>query len=974
MRWRATRTPRTPSAGAPRRSASTSRWPARALFGLLGVRPELGRFYDAEEDRIPGTQVAVLSHAFWTRHFGRDAGILGRELRIGPGTYTVVGVAPPGFTGATIDPVDVWLPLVTTRAASSRSDAWRTSRSSYWFEVVARLRDGREPKAVEAEATAAHRAGREDQIAAGRYDPDARVVLGSVVPGRSPNAGSAVAVSRLLAGVALLVMLIACANVANLLFLRGVRRRREMAIRVVLGIPRRRLFLHLLLESLTLAAVAGVASILAARWGGALVYRTLLPELDPGPSLGYPHLLGFAGLAACISALLAGLAPAALASRPDLHRDLGGSGHARSSSRMRSSLLVLQVAISVVLLAGAGLFLRSLDRVHDLDLGFVPDGVVVGNVETARGYVGDVPARAVTDAMERLRTEPGIEAVAVSSLTPFEGLYWGLALQQADGESISLPSRPISYVISPDYFRVMGMRLVRGRGFTPADAVPGAPPVLVLSEGLARRAFGLADPLGKCLLVEQRGSGRPPCSRVVGILADHRAADLVEDASLIFYLPVGHPAAQDVSSVVVRGSGGTPATLAAVRTALLDAGSDVRYASVRPLVDQVGALGRSWRLGATLFALFGGLALSVAALGLHAIVSFEMAQRRREMGIRSALGAERGRLVAMVFRFAVLRASGGAVLGLTVVIALAGAARDLLFRTSPEDPIVLAASCLTLVAVAAAAAVIPSGERCAHTTLGGAPLGGVRSPARRSSLTTILHPLPSYRRGPWWLGFGPSKLTPSRTERASPRSERRSCSGRNLMAPSDSPGWYDTVYPSALREAEARLVVKRRAGLTDAPVEPEVLGHPAMPDDTVGVALSGGGIRSATFCLGVFRALARAQRIRRIDFLSTVSGGGYFGSFLGAMFVRQPVGATTTIGPEQVEAQLLDLHSKPVDWLRENGRYMSPNGSGDTLRAAAVLLRNWIAVLVVLSAAAVTAFAAIGVLLDWTPERAAPRQ
>ena len=679
-----------------------------AIFGLLGVQPELGRFYDAEEDGIPGTQVAVLSDEFWTRRFGRDRGILGRELRIGPGTYTVVGVAPRGFTGASIDPVDAWLPLLTTRAASSRSDAWRTSRNSYWFEVVARLRDGHDPEAVEAEATAAHRAGREDQIAAGRYDPDARVILGSIVPGRSPNAGSAVAVSRLLAGVALLVMLIACANVANLLFLRGVRRRREMAIRVVLGIPRRRLFLHLLLESLTLAAVAGVASILAARWGGALVYRTLLPELDPGPSLGYPHLLGFAGLVACISALLAGLAPAALASRPDLHRDLGGSGRGRSSSRMRSSLLVLQVAISVVLLAGAGLFLRSLDRVHDLDLGFVPDGVVVGNVETARGYVGDVSARAVTEAMARLRTEPGIEAVAVSSLTPFEGLYWGLAVQQADGESISLPSRPISYVISPDYFRVMGMRLLRGRGFTPADAVPGAPPVLVLSEGLASRAFGPADPLGRCLLVEQRDSGRPPCSRVVGILADHRAADLVEDASLIFYLPVGHPAAQDVSSVVARGSGGTPATLAAVRTALLDAGSDIRYASVRPLVDQVGALGRSWRLGATLFALFGGLALLVAGLGLHAIVSFEMAQRRREMGIRSALGAERGRLVAMVFRFAVLRALGGAVLGLTVVMALAGAARDLFFRTSPSDPVVLAASCLTLVAVAAAAALYPA--------------------------------------------------------------------------------------------------------------------------------------------------------------------------------------------------------------------------------------------------------------------------
>ncbi len=677
-----------------------------ALFDVLEVRPELGRFYTAEEDRIAGgSDVVVLSDAFWTRRFGRDPGALGRSLRIGPADYTVIGVAPRGFTGAVIEAVDVWIPMLTTQAAEV-GDAWSRSRSWYWFEAVARLRDGVSREAAEAEATAAHRAGHEKQIAAGRYDPDARVVLASVVPGSAPDARAEVAVSRWLTGVAVLVMLIACANVANLLLLRAVRRRREMAIRVALGIGRGALFTQLLAESALLAAAAATAAVLVARWGGALVYRLLLPDLEPGAVLGSPRLLGFAALAAALAAVLTGVVPSALASRPDVVGDLKEAGRGRSSHRLRAALVVLQVALSVVLLSGAGVFLRSLDRVHRLDLGFSADGVIVASAESADGFHGDEAAGIVTAAMERLQGAGVVEAAAVTTLPPLSGWY-GLSLAREDGDSIQVPQGPYYYTVSPDYFRTMGMHVVRGRGFAAGDTVAGAPPVMLLAEDLAGRIFGAADPLGACLRVEQGGE-QPPCTRIVGIVADHRSRGLVEALSPIFYLPVGHPAASPPQVLVVRVSGDVRASLPLVHRAVAEAAPGVRYVSVRPLSTRIDELSRSWRLGATLLVVFGLLALAVAALGLHAVVAFEIAQRHGEFGIRSALGAERPRIVGMIFRSVLARVSVGVGLGLGIVAALSGRARDLLFRTSPTDPLVLGVAAGTLVLVALLAAVRPA--------------------------------------------------------------------------------------------------------------------------------------------------------------------------------------------------------------------------------------------------------------------------
>lgn len=681
-----------------------------SYFSVLGVQPALGRFFSESEDRVEGSAlVAVLSHGFWVRRFGGDPGVIGRDLRIGPGRYRVVGVAPEGFTGATIEPVDLWAPLRSTQAAEY-GDGWVNARGWQWLRVVARLAEGGDPAAAAARATAAHRTGRNASIRAQRYDANARVELYSLVPGSEPDARSEIAVSRWLVGVALFVLFIACANVANLLLLRAVRQRRELAIRVALGISRKQLFVSLLVETLFLSLLGGVAAVAAARWGGDIIYRTLLPGLDPGQVSRGPRLLVFALVAALGTALLAGGVPALLAARlTDVIGDLrNGSRGSPRVGRFRTVLVVVQVSLSVVLLSGAGVFLLSLVRAGRLDLGFDPHDVLVVRAETAEGFFNEESERALLQGRERLRGIHGVDAVAAVSLPPFSGLN-GVPLIRENGDTVPGRPGPFYYTATPNYFRAMGMHVTRGRSLEEGDLGVGAAPVVVLSEGLARRAFGVAeDPLDRCLYVGA-GPGEAPCSRVVGILADHRSSALVEDESPIFYVPPGHPAAIPLQALVVRVAGREPsAFLSSIQNAVFQSGSSVRYVSVSPLMNGVDARTRSWKLGATLFAVFGILALLVAALGLYSVIAFEVAQRRWEIGIRVALGARGSAMVWMVFRQALMRTAVGVALGMAGVLALVDPARDLLFRTSPSDPLVLFVVALTLVLVAAVASLRPA--------------------------------------------------------------------------------------------------------------------------------------------------------------------------------------------------------------------------------------------------------------------------
>ncbi len=689
-----------------------TQWADASLFPLLGVEPHRGRFYGPDEDRIGGAEpVAVLGYGFWQRRFGGDPSAIGRELQIGQQRYSVIGVAPQGFTGPTLDPVDVWLPIRTAAFVEQFGDGWVDARRWYWFQAIARLADGVGFDAASAEATGAHRAGRSEEVALDRYDPEARVVLASLIAGESPTAGAELDVARWLAGVSLFVLLIACANVANLLLLRAARWRRELSVRLALGISRGRLVAQLLVESFVLASLAGAGALVAAQWGGLLLHRTLVPDLDPGSGFAGPRMLVFVITVSALAALASGLLPALQASKSDLAAGLreGGRG-ASSARRARSALFVAQVTFSVLLLVGAGLFVRSLNEVGRLDLGFEPEGIVLGSVEATGGNFGGVAPEALERAADRLREGGLVQGAAVSSVTPFRGL-WGRSFQVPGRDSLQLERGPYLYTVTEHYFDVMGMRIARGRGFTAADRSSAAAPVAILTEDLARTAFGEQDPLGRCIELEPSGDEEEPlCATVVGLVADHSFQQLVEDEAPLYYLPIGNVAAAAFPplTLIARAHPGEVAeTLRRVREELLAYGAEVRFARAERMEDILGGRSRSWRTGATLFTLFGVLALVVAALGLYSLMAFDVADRRRELGIRSALGAARNELVGMVVGRGVALTLVGIGAGLAAAVALAGFVRDLLFRVSPRDPVVLAGVAALLLVVAASASLLP---------------------------------------------------------------------------------------------------------------------------------------------------------------------------------------------------------------------------------------------------------------------------
>ncbi|MGD8700749.1 MAG: ABC transporter permease, partial [Gemmatimonadales bacterium] len=385
-----------------------------SFFNTIGLEPTLGRFFDPSEDREGAAGVAVLSYGLWQSRFGGDPAVLGRTLDIGRGSYTVIGVAPRGFTGLDLDHVDVWAPL-HTYSIQRGTDRWKRSRGYYWIKVIARLGDGVAIEAAEAEATQLHRNGRRELIDRGYYDEGATVVLAPLVEAHGPIASRESKVSVLLAGVSIIVLLIACANVANLLLARGLRRRKEVAVRLALGISRRRLMGQLLTESLVLAVLGGIAAVLAAAWGADFVRRILLPDVVWTESPVGARVLTFTAMVALATGFISGIVPALQASRPDLTLDLKDSARAGTvrRSRTRVALLVVQGALSVVLLVGAGLFVRSLQRVEGLDLGLEPQAVVYVQLELEpRERADEEVGRIYQRSLERLRGLPGVQHIS----------------------------------------------------------------------------------------------------------------------------------------------------------------------------------------------------------------------------------------------------------------------------------------------------------------------------------------------------------------------------------------------------------------------------------------------------------------------------------------------------------------------------------------------------------------------------------
>jgi predicted permease len=696
-------------------------------FPLLGVRPYRGRFFQEAESGDQGAEkLAALGYGFWKRYFsGRDDAI-GSTIELGTGRYTIVGVAPEGFTGTSLSDVDVWIPIAAADGLrfAKRPD-WRTTRNSQWLNIFARLKPGVTMEHALAQATAAFRAGEAIRIAESngknRSNPDSvEALFGSVVPGRSINAfglsaiSGEVRVSKLLGGVAFMVLLIACANVANLMLVRALNRRRETAVRLALGISRRRLIGQLLFEGILLSLMGAAGALLCAQLGSGFIRTLLLSDASWSGSGVDGRVLLFSAVLAIACGVLTSLLPALQASRAQLTGALkaGARGGAVSRSGTRTALLVGQAALAIVLLSGAGLFVRSLRKVAELPIGIDINRVVVAEVAHASVGMSNAQARDVFRTFtERAHEVPGISAAATSLGLSF-GLGWSAELVVPGREAPAAKHNPSQYAVTPEYFSVMGIRLRDGRLFTAADR-QGTMPVAVINETTAKTFWAGENPLGQCVKV---GADSMPCTTVVGIVANARRQQLVEQPVSQIYRPLDQ-ITPDISDEVVSFFGYTlvaratrdPASLVEpLRRALQASAPNAPYANVHPLRDEMGRQTRAWTLGATMFSIFGALALVLAVIGLSSVVAFTIAQRRHEFGVRMALGATGSDLVRLTVFRGVLPAAAGVVIGLLLAVLGGRLVAGLLFELSPRDPAVLATVSVVLLLAAALASLIPA--------------------------------------------------------------------------------------------------------------------------------------------------------------------------------------------------------------------------------------------------------------------------
>jgi predicted permease len=696
-------------------------------FTTLGVHPALGRFFLPDEESLQHAEkLAVIGYGFWQSHFSGRRDAIGAALDVGTAKYTVIGVTPRDFSGTELSDVDLWLPIEAADGLRfARGPGWATSADAQWLNVIARLAPGVTVQHAAAQATAAARGWMAThltrptpaQLAA--LDSEV-VVLGSVLPSKSISGfgisaqSSEVKISKLLAAVAVMVLLLACANVANLLLLRALQRRREIAVRLALGVSRGRLIMQLLIEGMVLTFLGAAGALVVVAVASGVVRQWLLADLAWAGSGVDLRVLAFTAAVALLTGVTTSLVPALQASRPDLTGSLkaGVREGVTQRSRLRSMLLVTQAALAIVLLAGAGLFTRSLRNVNALDVGIDADHMLVGQINQNSTGLTNADARRLYDEFaERARALPGVKAAAVSVAMPF-GLSWGATVSLLGQRVPNVASNPYQYAVTPDYFDALGMHLVAGREFTAADRF-GTEPVVIVNQTMARLFWRDRSPIGQCLKV---GADTMPCTTVVGVVNDTRRQDLVEGLISQIYRPLDQLPTSYTNSMVsffgytlVVGTRGSPdALVEPLRRTMQAVGSSVPYANVRTMRDVLGGQTRSWYLGARVFSAFGVLALVLAGIGLFSVVAFTVGQRRHEFGIRTALGARPGDLLRLTVTRGIAPVLVGIVAGVILALVAGRFVESLLFGVSARDPAVLGTASAALLVCAVVASLAPA--------------------------------------------------------------------------------------------------------------------------------------------------------------------------------------------------------------------------------------------------------------------------
>jgi putative ABC transport system permease protein len=686
------------------------------FFGFFDAPPAAGRYFSASEDTAPmGAPVAVLSYDLWQTRYGGRADAVGSTLHIGAVVYTIIGVAPKHFVGLwPLRPPVAFIPVATYAASVVGSEWPRTYGSAFGLGTLVRRKPGVSIEAANADLTNAFRRSYRAEGAGQHASPDDRIaslrpraLAGSVLVERGPERSNVAKIATWLTGVTIIVLLIACANVASLLLARALGKRRELAVRIALGVSRARLISLLLTESMLLAVLGSVLGTLVAVWMNATLSASFLPGTELAPVATDPRTLAFIGVVTLAVGVFTGVLPIAQARRLTLTDDLKSGVRAGTyRSRARGALLVLQAALALVLLVGAGLFVRSLNNVRAVRLGFDADSVLV--VEMAMRDVKLDSARMVA-LRERLlhaaTTIPGIEHASFQFAAPFGGMSsWPIFVEGID--SVSRFGRFDLNAVSPDYFATMGTRILRGRGIESGD-VASARRVMVIGASMGGVLWPGQDPLGKCVRIGIQPDTMP-CTYVVGVAENIHTQSLgPETRYFYYYLPAAQMRPEE-GGLFVRARGDTRRFIEPLRRRLQEEMPGTAYVTVARLAENIEDETRSWVMGATVFTAFGGLALVLAAVGLYSVIAYNVAQRKQELAVRMALGAKAGNVMRLVVAEGLLFATAGAALGGAIALVAGRWIEPLLFDQPARDPVVFGTVTGALLLVAVAASVIPA--------------------------------------------------------------------------------------------------------------------------------------------------------------------------------------------------------------------------------------------------------------------------
>ena len=695
-------------------------WVSGDFFNVLGVGAALGRvFTSADDQRGCGAPGVVISHSFWEREYGGDAKVIGRKLTLDDRPFEIIGVAPASFFGLEVGrSFDVALPICAE--AVVRGDNSRlASGTSWWLSVMGRLKPGWSLEQATAHLQAISPGLFETTLPANYPPVSVKNYLGfklSAVP-----AGTGVSKLRsdyeqslwLLLAIAGLVLLVACANLANLLLARASAREREIAVRQAMGARRGRLVRQLLVESLLLAVVgaglgAGLAQTLSRLLVSLLSASNEAVFLDLAPDW---RVLGFAAGLAALTCVLFGLAPALRATRiePGAVMKAGGRGLTAGRERfsLRRALVVAQVALSLVLVAGSLLFSRSLNKLLTAPTGFRQEGVLIAQVGFMRLNVP--PERLLSfknELLDRIKAIPGVEAATDTAIIPLSGYASGNDVW-LDGADSQQKKNTFRSRVGPDYFKTLGARLLAGREFNERDTA-GAPNVAIVNEAFARMLLNGANPVGRGFWIEKTPFDPETRYEIVGWVKDTKYGELREEFVPIVYLPSAQNPRQGAGGqFLIRSSLPQAVTVAAVKRVLaeINPAIGVSFQGFKTMIEE-SVLRES--LLATLSGFFGLLALLLACIGLYGILSYNVASRTNEIGIRMALGARRRNVLWLVLREALLMVVGGVAVGLPMIWATTRLASTLLFGLTPTDPVSLLLAALLMIAVAMMAGYLPA--------------------------------------------------------------------------------------------------------------------------------------------------------------------------------------------------------------------------------------------------------------------------